>query len=187
MHIHSKLFGASRPAEVTGEVADPCKTKCAVALSSGVTPPTLPPVIRPPNAASSSAHSSTRNILCVCLVFTCVSVLAGMIVQYHVTITSSHCVDLDAVYSAFLLTLPDLKRLQQKEWSVYRSCIKRIVDMYAPKNPSIPLIDDTTVPQICANSLQNGCRQLLVLFCAQLLFHIVKHPQFLETLVQGLT
>jgi len=62
MHIHSELFGASGLAEITGEVADSCKTRkktpvqrvrCFIALSSGLTPPTPPPpVIRPPNAAA---------------------------------------------------------------------------------------------------------------------------------------
>ena len=41
MHIHSKLFGASGPAEITGEVVDPSKTikkrlssECAVSVLS---------------------------------------------------------------------------------------------------------------------------------------------------------
>jgi len=49
MHIHSWSFGASGPAEITGEVADPCKTRnkhvCFSVLSSGLTPP--PPTIKP--------------------------------------------------------------------------------------------------------------------------------------------
>jgi len=59
---YSQLFGASGPAEIRGEVADPCKTRkktpvqrvrCFTALSSGLTPPTPPPPqIRPPNAAA---------------------------------------------------------------------------------------------------------------------------------------
>jgi len=51
MHIHSKLFGTSGPADITGEVADPCKTRkktpvqrvrCFSAFSSSLTPPTPP-------------------------------------------------------------------------------------------------------------------------------------------------
>jgi len=62
MHIHSKLFGASGPAETTGEVVDHCKTRkkpvqrlrCFSALSSGMTPPAPPSPTK--NARRAAGH-----------------------------------------------------------------------------------------------------------------------------------
>jgi len=68
MHIHSKLFGASGPSEITGEVADPCKTRkktpdrrvlCFSALSSGLTPP--PPPIKNARRAATAGHTRPPN------------------------------------------------------------------------------------------------------------------------------
>jgi len=66
MHIRSQLIGTSGPAEITGEVADTCKTRkktpvrrvrCFIALSSGLTPP---PPMKNARRAAAAGHKTTQ-------------------------------------------------------------------------------------------------------------------------------